>query len=396
MKGTDQSSKHIPIRRAEPFDIDQLLPLYFSVYGPHYPLSFGKDRASMLELIENPKNLWYVALNPEQSSVVASCIFEVDAEDGIARVQGLVVHPEFQKQGLATKLLDLGTTALSNPKSSSGETLPPFVHCLYATTRTNSVGPQKTFLKNGFVPLGLLPNSRRLQRYETLTLMARYAPSVLELRKAPERLPEPCYPLYKIVDAQTKNPQPPQEVVRIAKPFAVGPRLEFEMILAPDYVERKFNDLEQSRFDRFYPFHKPNLLMSAKNGEVDIFAYFNEQDGYCTLISSTQPLWTLGGRLRPLMESLRDFGAAYLETLLASENLLSIESLLDVQFLPSAYFPALYKEGDQVTDMVLMTRTMEPLNFHGMEVDKSFKPYLDQYVSLWKKMHLDVLSIFQD
>ena len=382
------------VRRARPDDIDQLLTLYYTVYGPHYPLSFGTDRESMRKLILTTENLWFVVENSLTGSLIASCIFEV--ENGIARVQGLVVHPEHRQKNIASKLLELGTNQLLFPRDSQGQIQASLVHCLYATTRTHSAGPQRTFLKNGFIPLGILPNSRRLKRYETLTLMARYAPGVLEKRERLEKIPAACAPIYKIVQSLTKSKSSLKETVKTSKPFAVGPRLEFELILAPQFVQRRFEELKSQTFDRFYPFHRPNLLISASNGEVDLFASFNQEDGYCTLISSTQPLWTLGGRLRPLMETLRDFGAAYVETLLPAENLMSMEALLDVQFLPSAYFPALLKKGDNYSDRVLMTRTMEPVNFHGMELDKIFKPHVDQYVELWKRMHLDVLSIFQD
>ena len=47
-------------------------------------------------------------------------------------------------------------------------------------------------------------------------------------------------------------------------------------------------------------------------------------------------------------------------------------------------------------DLVLMSRSMEPLNFRGMQIEKSFKPYIDQYIDLWKQMHLDVLGVFDE
>jgi hypothetical protein len=47
-------------------------------------------------------------------------------------------------------------------------------------------------------------------------------------------------------------------------------------------------------------------------------------------------------------------------------------------------------------DFVVMSRTVEPLNFRGITIDSSFKPYMDQYVELWKKMHLDTLEVFND
>lgn len=56
--------------------------------------------------------------------------------------------------------------------------------------------------------------------------------------------------------------------------------------------------------------------------------------------------------------------------------------------------PALLEAGGRMSDFVVMSRSMEPLNFQGMTIDQSLKPYVDQYVDLWKKMHLDSLEIF--
>ena len=86
--------------------------------------------------------------------------------------------------------------------------------------------------------------------------------------------------------------------------------------------------------------------------------------------------------MRPLMLQLRDFGVAYLEILMAINNVLSLEALLDINFLPSAIYPAMLEYQGGLMDLVLMSRTMEPLNFRGIQIEKSFKPYIDQYVNL--------------
>jgi hypothetical protein len=51
--------------------------------------------------------------------------------------------------------------------------------------------------------------------------------------------------------------------------------------------------------------------------------------------------------------------------------------------------------GARYTDFVVMSHSMHPLNFSGMAVDASFKPFIDQYVELWKQRHLDVLEVFK-
>jgi hypothetical protein len=54
------------------------------------------------------------------------------------------------------------------------------------------------------------------------------------------------------------------------------------------------------------------------------------------------------------------------------------------------------EEDGKTYDYVIMTHTIEPLDFRGMAIEKAFKPYVDQYVALWKQMHLDSLEVFND
>jgi hypothetical protein len=118
-------------------------------------------------------------------------------------------------------------------------------------------------------------------------------------------------------------------------------------------------------------------------------------DRYCTLIGFTPGLLDIAERLDPLIEQLTDFGASYIEVLLPIECYQEIGALLDRSFLPSAIYPAMRREGELWLDYIIMSRSMEPLDFRGMAIDSSFKPFVDQYVDLWKKMYLDTLEIFQ-
>ena len=56
----------------------------------------------------------------------------------------------------------------------------------------------------------------------------------------------------------------------------------------------------------------------------------------------------------------------------------------------------LENEHGRTHDFVVLSRTMEMLNFQGMEVDRAFKPFIDQYVALWKEMHFETLEVFND
>lgn len=378
----------IIMRLALVTDIQELLTLYFIIYGNNYPLGLGTDRNVMKSIIEDKNNLWLVTYDNEKNMLCGSAVFEVDTTYKIARAEGFVVHPDYQSHGLASAMLNYGSDLLLEKNKT--------VNSIYATTRTLSVGPQMAFIKNDYKPLGIFPNAHRLSNYETLTLMAKHNPEVLKKRMKVDEVPELLGPIYKAVDKYIKSPHKAPKLLKMVRPKPSGEYLDFEIIHAPNYVHRKFMQKFTDPFDQFFPFHKPNLLMSSKNGEVDIYGYLSESDGYCALITATEPFYTMAGRLKPLMQQLHDYGVSYVEILMSLDSILSVEALLDINFLPSAIYPAMLEYKGRYMDLVLLSRSMEPLNFRGIQIEKSFMPYINQYVKLWKKMHLEVLGVFDE
>lgn len=376
------------IDSAQLTDIDELLKLYFIVYGNSYPIQVGTDPKIMADAISAPENLWLVMRDEGRDKLVGSVLFETDRFNRIGKIMGLVVHPEYRKRGIANALVAQGTADLLGPSGP--------VNSVYTTTRTISVSPQLIFFRDAFHPLGIFPNAHRLDDYETLTLFAKFKEGVLARREPVARVPEKLLPIYSIVNRVVGASWLPTGLPARKPVGAPGQQLEFEMIFAPDYVHRRFLETFTDPYDRFYPFHTPNMLWASRGGEVEIFAYLSKPDRYCTIVALTQPFHALAGRLKGLLLNARDHGVSYLELLIGTEHSESIESLLDAQFLPSAIYPAMTEVGGKVNDFVLMTRTMEPLNFRGMAVEKAFKPYVDQYVDLWKKMHLDTLEVLSD
>jgi GNAT superfamily N-acetyltransferase len=378
------------VERARPEDADGLLKLYLMIYGANYPLAFGTDRKVMLETMASPDVLWLVTRDPVSGAPVGSVLFEADPVSKIAKVAGLVVNPEYRKQRLASKLISEGTARLLAEGSP--------VNSVYTTTRTNSVGVQLIFLRDGFFPLGIFPNAHKLRSYETLTLFAKFRPGVLERRERVQVVPQQLGPILKILESNygVTTEALLQPARRRGLPSAqAGAPLEFEFIDAPEFVRRKFQNDVRNPYDRFYPFHTPNFMMVSKNGEVEIYARFSKADRYCAITSLNVPVHTLAGRLGGLLNQLKDLGISYIEILMGLQHTRSIEAALQAGFLPSAIYPAMQEdEHGRTHDFVVLSRTMEMLDFQGMEVDEAFKPFIDQYVALWKEMHLETLEIY--
>jgi hypothetical protein len=255
-------------------------------------------------------------------------------------------------------------------------------------------------LKDGFIPLGIFPNAHKLKNYETLTLLAKFKPGILARREKVEVVPKQ---LGQILDILDKKYQIQSDVLlrSSSRKTLHGPAhshpIEFEFIDAPEFVQRKFYKEISDPYDRFYPFHTPNFLMVSKDGEIEIYSHFSKQDKYCAIVGLNVPVHDLSGRLDGLLNQLKELGISYIELLMKLKFTQSIEAALDANFLPSAIYPAMCEdEQGKLQDFVILSRTMEMLDFKGMQVDRSFKPFIDQYVGLWKQMHLETLEIYHE
>jgi GNAT superfamily N-acetyltransferase len=376
-------------------DIDHLLQLYRLVYGRNYPIAFGTDPEAARAVIESRDDLWLVGRDPKTGRPVASVVFDVDGYSRIGKVAGVVVHPEFRGHGYASRMIELGTEKLLAEPNGP--------HSIYTTTRTNSLGPQMMFLRNGYLPLGIFPNAHKLKSYETLTLLAKFRSGVLVNRAPVEAVPRDLQGLLQILEhdhgINTKTQFTTEFGGSAAKPKNLAEKepkapLEFEFVDAPAFVKRRFESFGGDDYDRFFPFHQPNFLMVSTDGSVEIYAYFSPQDRYCAVVTANVPLYELHGRLNGLLEMMKERGISYIEVLLAMRYGRSIQATLETGFVPSAIYPAMRAdENGQMEDFVVLSRTLEPLNFTGMTVDRGFKPYIDQYVHLWTHNAIKSLRI---
>jgi len=370
-------------------DRDELLQLYFLIYGKNYPLLYGSDPQAMAEMISSDEHKWLIVRDHDNGLIVGSIVFEMDLVNKVGKAAALVVHPEYRKAGIASKLVSCGDRLIAEDGC---------LNSIYTTTRTRSVGPQLVFLREHYLPLGIFPNAHKLKYRETTTLCAKFKRGVLGRRAPTAKIPEALVPLYEAVREQFPQIEIPP-VADLPEKYVTNTAdrgTTFECIFAPHFVLRRFKEFTNDSAARFYPFHLPNLLLTDTNGELEIFAYLNQSDGYCTLIACNRPAYTFEQSLPDILEEIKNLGGAYVEVLIEVDRHESLATLLRARFLPSAFYPAM-READGVTyDYVVMTRSTEPLDFRGMSIDQAFKPYVDQYVAVWKEMHLDALEVFDD
>ena len=375
------------IQKASIQDIDELLGLYVSIYGDDYPLEIGTNKKVMKSALLDPETfLWLVMRDNERGVIAGSVIFELDLEYRIGKVTGAAVNKTYQGHGIATKLIQYGTEIVLKQKNK--------VNSLYATSRTVNVASQAMLLNNGFAPLGIFPNARKIKTYETLTLVGMFNEGVLEKRAQVAMIPPPLKPIIEISNEVVGLENCVEETKACPIVDSNGEEDDhFEFIFAPSFVTKRFNEIfKDDKESIFYPFHKPNLIIASEKTDLEIYASFNKKDHYCVWITANERLSEHRGSFKQLMFSMKELGIFYVETLIRVDYYDTICFLLENRFIPSAIYPAMREEDGKMHDYVLMTRTMVPLDFSDASIHEKFKPYVNQYAKQWLHTNLSIVE----
>ncbi|MER6201885.1 GNAT family N-acetyltransferase [Streptomyces sp. NPDC001586] len=362
-------------------DIAELRQLYYAVYGPHYPVALGTDPAEMARLIEDPYSLWLVGRCADTGALTASAAIHGEPGSRIGRLEGIAVHPEHRSAGLAAAL----TEALCAGMLDTGR-----LDSVYATVRTVSSGPQRVVARNGFRPLGILPNAVDLRSRESLALYARHSAGVLDRRNPVTEVPAPLLPLLRTAEAALgiRYPGVRAGSSPLPAPAPHGAAERLEMIEAPAFVRRRFRERFPCAEGWFYPLHTPNVLLTPEDGRFEVYAYLNRAGGYASLLTAHPDPAAAAAYLEPVTRALARAGAGYVEALVPLAHQEALSAFLAQGFVAGALYPAMRADGDGFHDYAVLSRSSERIDFRGVAVEPPLQPYLDCYTSAWASTHL--------
>jgi N-acetylglutamate synthase-like GNAT family acetyltransferase len=385
----EEGSVQVDFDTARSEDVEQLLTLYRVVYGSSYALPLGTDRDVIAREIADPDTVWLLARERGTGRVVCSVVASIARQDRMAKLQGLVVHPDCRGSGVGDRAVSL----LSDTVLAEGTE----VDSAYGTARTTSTAPQRICLRNGFRPLGIFPNLRKARHHETMALLVKHREGVLDRRRPVPRIPAGLSRLVAAVDTALGTRTESDVVAEPAPP----PRDEHaaaatvEIVDAPRFVLRRFHERVTDPARRFYPFHTPNMMIAEARGDFEAYTHLSRSDGYCTLIGAAPEPLAASAHLDTLISRLTELGATYLETLVPLDAFRELCVLLAHGFFPAAAYPAMRKDGERFQDYVVMARTMVPLDFQGLAIDSAFQPFAEQYIDLWTAKYLDTRGVFR-
>ena len=375
------------MRRAGIEDLETIRQLYFETYGDRYGLPEVVDDERSQHVLTDPT--WFWLLAEVEGRVVASLIFGLEGRHRLGKTFGGVVTPELRGHKIMQVMLREGLATLL---CKGG----PF-DLVYAVVRTFvSLSFHRDLQSLGFVDVGVFPNVRKVQRYETHGLKVCLGERALSARrKEPELIPE-FMTLYDITrqrlgleaakPAEVTHRQPSWEriplhvVAEVGEDGLTASRVKF--------LWRTSKNLEYS----FFPLHLPNLVLTDDTGRLRVFLCLQGRDGHGSILGIKFGGYDRITALLSIADYCEEHGTTYLELLVSAYQPELQEAARSAGFLPCAYFPSAQLEPHQGRqDVVITSKTFVPLHFRGLKLTEEAKPYLLEFYKnytafLWEEL----------
>lgn len=390
------------IRQATPDDALRIIQLYNEIYEGNYPDPLMSEFVLLKRSLAGDDLCWIIA--EDETSVVGSVVYRVDAVNRLAKVFGAVVRPAYRGVNLTEGLMNHGLAVLKRRTNP--------VEVVYATTRTLLEAPQKLTANLGYRKLGIFPNVHKTEEYETHCLAALFDEGALRRRYTDFALHPKIARIFEIArhecglpplpmaEAKTTAPAGATRASNATSAATTAPKphtVDFETINAPKFVRHRFSDEKTMVQEHhwFFPFLDPNLLLTTPDQKIEVFAYFSEVDKHCALIG-IRDVESVGYStiLASACKALHKLGARYIEFIMRADERQKIETALASQFIPCGYFPAMQLSAQGYRfDYVVFSRSYEILDFSNVRLAGVNSQYLIQYYENWKELSLDPILL---
>jgi len=357
-------------------DTQAIIDHYIAVYKGKYPLPEVSDPAIIARMVEDPGYLWILA--KIEGRLVGSVIFAVDPVNKIGKVYAAAILNEFRGQDLMRTMTRHGLKLLTEKTR--------VCDVIYATTRTVSFAPQVILEHMGFISLGIFPNVRKIESFETHGLEVYLSPNCLGYRRKAPPLLQELHEFYQIAQQELNLEEPETVILDEQDPRKMGPMLEFELNEDEAEVSHKFDHYQDKDLMQkvFFPFTEPNMLYSSKDGSTDVFVNLNRVDGNGVIVGYRYVGKDVRNALMWFCEAAAKSGMRYIEMLVNAFKPEMQRIALDAKFLPCAYFPAMrMNENGYREDFFVFSRSFEHLDFMDLHLVDNNRRFLDAFMKCW-------------
>jgi CRP-like cAMP-binding protein/GNAT superfamily N-acetyltransferase len=351
----------IRVREAREEDVGQIREIFVAVYGADYPHHEVYDELWLKRSVFTDDALILVAEDTDASRVVgtASVLFDFGAHSDLVGEFGrLAVHPDYRRLQVGKLLMDKRLDAIQNR-----------LHVGLVVARTVHPYAQRISLAHGFIATGFLPLKHFFSHRESVALLARYFGDALALRRNNPRIIPEAYALANLVMSQP--PLTPDFIIdETSAPYPVGGEYRIEQLQSEGYpallrIERgRVRDREifgPMRLD--YGFFKlqarqTNYFLARSDGRI-VGAVGYMMDPVEHTVRIFELIALADDVVRFLLAELErkcreEMGIEYMEIDVSAYAPRMQRTLLELNFLPVAYVPAMVFYHVERLDIVKM------------------------------------------
>ena len=353
----------IRVREAREEDVGQIREIFLAVYGTDYPHRELYDELWLKRSVFTDDALILVAEDTDSGRVVgtASVLFDFGAHSDLVGEFGrLAVHPEYRRMQVGKLLMDRRIEAIRNR-----------LHVGLVVARTVHPYAQRISLAQGFLATGFLPLKHFFRHRESFALLARYFGDALALRRNNPRIIPEVYGLANLVMNQPSL-TPDFIVDEDSAAYPPGGDYHLEQLQAEGYpallrIERgRVRNREifgPMRLD--YGFFKlqarqTNYFLARSGGHV-VGAVGYTMDSVEHTVRVFELIALTDDVVRFLLAELErkcreEMGIEYIEIDVSAYAPRMQRTLLELNFLPVAYVPAMVFYQVERLDIVKMVR----------------------------------------
>lgn len=353
----------IRIREAREEDVGEIREIFLAVYGADYPHHEVYDELWLKRSVFTDDALILVAEDPESGRVIgtASVLFDFGAHSDLVGEFGrLAVHPDYRRLQVGKLLMDKRVEAIQNR-----------LHVGLVVARTVHPYAQRISLAHGFVATGFLPLKHFFRHRESFALLARYFGDALALRRNNPRIIPEANALANLV--MNEPPLTPDFIVDDeSAPYPAGGDYTIEQLQAEGYPA--LLRIERGRV-------RNREIFGPMRLDYGFFKLQARQTNYLLARSGSQIVGAVGYMLDPVEHTVRVFelialaddvvrfllaelerkcreemGIEYIEIDVSAYAPRMQRTLLELNFLPVAYVPAMVFYQVERLDIVKMVR----------------------------------------
>jgi hypothetical protein len=374
-------------RLASSADVFAILKLFHKSNTSVSPSSTFLDYKKLSQTIERKDSRWILTeVDGAPVSVVALLI---EPAQKLCKINKILVDPESPKsQFIIQESLRYCLHYLETETD---------VDVVYTTTLSLTREQQDCTSKEGFKVFGVFPNALGEDNTALNGLTAYFLRNTLKEKRYTKIALHPIVArFYKIAAAQCGLPQLPiLDYSAVAEEFRSFEKAneestvpQLEIIRAPEFVRSKFADLmaKKSQIVNFYPFYKPNCLITDPKQDIEIFIDIYESKRFAAVIGehikkAVHPV----ALYNEVQKLLRRSNVSYIEVINDAGDSFGNECIIRGGFTPCAYFPAFKSQGNMRRDYVVFGRSFEYLCQPDTNVGKTYMEFFKEYLRV--EMH---------